>query len=155
MTNKIKPYTAFQEWFGTKLIKNYGSLQTWLYEVSGGRLANRFMGVPCAILTTTGRKTGKKRKTPLLYIEDNKRIIIAATKGGMSTAPIWYLNLMANPDVDFQIASHKRRMKARKANAEEAAELWPKLDSIYSGYAEYRQRLQGIREAPVIILEEQ
>lgn len=153
MTKAIKPYSPFQEWIGIKLIKNYGSFQTWLYEVSGGRLANQFMGCDCAILTTIGRKSGKKRKSPLLYIEDNDRVIIAGTKGGMSTAPLWYLNILANPNVEIQIGNKKRKVTARQANQEEATALWPKMDANYTGYAEYRERLKGKRDAPIIILE--
>lgn len=136
-----------------KLIKNYARFQVGLYELSGGRLANQFMGCHCAILTTTGRKSGEKRKSPLLYIEDQARVILAATKGGMTSNPAWYLNILANPVVEIQIGNNKRQLRARHATEDEAAELWPKLDANYAGYAEYRERLKGKREAPVVILE--
>lgn len=154
MTKEIKPYSPFQEWVGMKFIKNYARFQVRLYEISGGRLANQFMGCHCAILTTEGRKSGKKRKSPLLYIEDGNRVVLAATKGGMTSNPVWYLNIIANPEVEIQIGNKKRKLRARQASPEEAAKLWPKLDENYAGYAEYRERLKGKREAPVIILEE-
>ncbi len=154
MSKEIKAYTPLQEWFGSQLIKGYGRYQVWMYELSGGRLANLFLGAPCAILTTTGRKSGKKRKTPLLFVEEEQRVIIAGTKGGMSVAPLWYRNIEADPHVDFQIGDRKRAMVARKASPEEAAQLWPKLDAIYAGFQEYRTRLKGVREAPVLILQE-
>ena len=136
-----------------KLIKNYGRFQVRLYELSGGRLANHFMGCHCAILTTTGRKSGELRKSPLLYIVDEDRVVLAATKGGMSSNPAWYLNILAKPEVEIQIGRNKRQLHARHASEDEAAKLWPKLDANYAGYAEYRERLRGKREAPVVILE--
>lgn len=153
MPADIKAYTPFQEAFGTFFIRNVGRLQVKLYELTGGRLFNTFLGAPVAILTTRGRKSGKLRKSPLLYLEQGDRVLVAATKGGMSKAPLWYLNLKANPEVRIQIGSHKRSMLAREADDAEAAGLWPALDAMYSGYEEYRQRLEGIRKAPIIVLE--
>lgn len=151
----IKPYTPFQEWMGLHFIKSYGRLQVCLYELSGGRLGGRFLGAPCCILTTTGRKTGKARKSPLLFLEEGDRVYMAGTKGGMRTMPIWYLNLQANPRCSVQIGKRRRSMLARTATQQEASEIWPRLDQMYSGYAEYRQRLAGVRVPPIIIFEDQ
>ena len=153
MPDDIKPYTAFQEAFGSTLIKNIGHLQVRLYEITGGRLFNTFLGAPVAVLTTVGRKSGQRRKAPLLFLEQGERVLVVATKGGMSVAPVWYLNLKKNPEVDIQIGNRKRAMRAREADEAEAATLWPALDEMYSGYAEYRQRLEGIRKAPIIVLD--
>lgn len=151
---QIKPYSPFQEWIGSVLIKNAGNMQVWLYETSKGKLANTFLGAPVAILTTTGRKSGKTRKAPVLFLEDGERVLIAATKGGMSKPPIWYLNIVANPDVAIQIGARKRNMRVREADENEQAVLWPKLEAMYAGFVEYRERLAGVRNAPLLILEE-
>ena len=150
----INPYTPGQEKFGAWLIKRIGAMQVWVYEMSGGRLWNTFLGGQVAILTTTGRKTGAQRKTPLLYIEAGERVVMAASKGGMSTAPFWYHNIRANPTVQIQIGRRKRSMIARLANADEEQHLWPKLEAMYPGFIEYRARSEGVRKIPVLIFEQ-
>ena len=71
----------------------------------------------------------------------------------MSTYPIWYLNMVANPDVECQVGNRKRNYTSRRASAEEEQQLWPALDAMYAGYAEYRERIGDRREVPVMILE--
>ena len=155
MTSKpeFTPYTERQERFGEWFIKNLGRMQVRVYEWTGGRVWNRFLGAPCAILTTTGRRSGKRRKVPLLFMEDGDRVVMVASKGGMSKAPVWYHNLCANPEAEIQIGGRKRRMVAREATPDEESELWPRLDAIYPNYAEYRARCEGVRHIPVLIFE--
>ena len=150
----IGPWSDRQERFGKWLIKKIGKAQTFVYEKTGGRLWNRFLGAPCAILTTTGKKTGLPRKTPLLYMEQGDEVIMVASQGGFSTEPFWYKNIKANPVVQIQIGNRKRTMVARTATEQEAEQLWPKLDAIYEGYKEYRARTRGIRIIPILIFSE-
>ena len=149
----MKPWTAKEEKFGKFFIKRIGKWQTSVYEMSGGRLWNKFLGVPCAILTTTGAKTGQQRKTPLLYLEHENTVVMVASTGGFSKDPFWYKNLLKTPEVFVQIGNNKRKMQARTASAEERDILWPKLDEIYDGYKEYRARTEGIREIQIVIFE--
>lgn len=149
----FKPYTPGQEKFGEWFIKNLGGWQTRVYEWTGGRLWNKFLGVHCAILTTTGRKSGQPRKSPLLYLRRGDSIVMVASKGGMTTMPLWYRNIEANPRVQIQIGADKQDYIARDAHAEEEQRLWPELDELYDGYAEYRARVEGKRRVPVVIFE--
>lgn len=150
----VKPFTPGQEKFGEWFIKRIGSMQVWVYEKTNGRLWNTFLGGQVAILTTLGRKSGEPRKTPLLYIEDGNRVVMVGSKGGMSKPPLWFLNLQANPEAQVQVRARKRTMISRVATPEEEATLWPKLDAMYAGYAEYRARCEGVRKIPVIIFDE-
>lgn len=152
-TRPVQRFTPGQEKFGSWFIKRIGALQVLVYELSGGRLWNTFLGGQVAILSTTGRKTGKQRKTPLLYIEDGERVVMAASKGGMSKAPVWYHNVVANPVVQIQIGSRKRKMVAREASEQEERRLWPKLEAMYPGFIEYRARCEGVRRIPVLVFE--
>ena len=102
-------------------------------------------------LTTTGRKSGEPRKTPLLYLRDGDDIVMVASKGGMTTMPLWYRNLDADPQVQIQIGTSKQYYRARDADDAEAQRLWPALDDMYSGYAGYRARVAGKRRVPVVI----
>lgn len=150
-TPAFKPYTPRQERFGERFIKHLGSWQTRVYEWTGGRLWHKFLGVECAILTTTGRKSGQPRKIPLLYLRQGDDVVMVASKGGMTSMPLWYRNLEANPSVQIQIGSDKGSYLARDANEAEAQALWPQLDALYPGYAEYRARVEGKRRVPVVI----
>ncbi|CAA0119409.1 Deazaflavin-dependent nitroreductase [BD1-7 clade bacterium] len=150
----MKPWTAGQEKLGKFFIKRIGKWQTKVYELTGGRLWNKFLGVQCAILTTTGAKTGLPRKTPLLYLEHNNSVVMVASTGGFSKDPFWYKNILANPSVHVQIKNRKRNMTGRTASAEERDELWPLLDELYEGYKEYRARTKGVREIQIVIFDE-
>lgn len=152
-TPDFKPYTEKQEKFGSWFIKRIGKWQATVYEISRGKLWNTFLGGPVAILTTVGRKSGEPRKTPLLYVKHDGNVVMAASKGGMKGAPLWWRNIEANHQVHIQIGAHKQSYNARQANEAEEKTLWPKLDAIYDGYAEYRARCEGVRHIPVIIFE--
>ncbi|NRA41796.1 MAG: nitroreductase family deazaflavin-dependent oxidoreductase [Pseudomonadales bacterium] len=146
-----KPWSAGQEKFGKRFIKRIGKWQTFVYEKTNGKLWNTFLGAPCAILTTIGRKSGEPRKTPLLYMREGNDVVMVASQGGFSTMPLWYRNIQANPEVSIQIGAEKRQMRAREASESEKTLLWPKLDAIYEGYKEYRARTEGIRDIPILI----
>ena len=147
----IEPWSKSEEKFGKWLIKKIGPAQTFVYEATGGRFWHTFLGAECAILTTTGNKTGKKRKTPLLYLENGDDIVMVASQAGFSTDPYWYKNLKKNPQATIQIGTKIRTMFAREATENEKLALWPQLDAIYEGYKEYRARAKGIREIPIVI----
>ena len=147
----MKPWTDSQERFGKWFIKKIGKAQTSVYELSAGRLWNKFLGADCAILSTIGNKSGLPRKTPLLYLKHGNNIVMVASQGGFSTLPLWYKNLCANPEAIVQIGSEKRTMISRTATDDEKTELWPKLDAIYEGYEEYRARTCGVRDIPIVI----
>jgi deazaflavin-dependent oxidoreductase (nitroreductase family) len=108
-------------------------------------------GVPVLLLTTIGRKSGRPRIAPLLFIEDGSSLILIGSQGGLPKDPLWYKNLQANPECDVQIKRRKMRMKARTAAPDERARLWPKLVANYSDIASYDVWTE--RVIPVVILE--
>ena len=123
-----------------------------LYRLSRGRIGGRLWNSPVLLLTTIGRKSGKKRTTPLLYLRDNDRIAIVASNGGKDKEPSWWTNLKINPHGQVQIKGEKKKMIAKKASEEEQANLWPLLTRMYPSYNEYQKKTK--REIPVIILTE-
>lgn len=147
----VQPYTQKQEKFGTWFINNIGRWQTSVYELTGGRLWNKFRGAQVAILTTVGRKSGLQRKSPLLFLQQGDTVVMTASKGGMSKLPIWYLNLKATPEAEIQIGAVKKTYTMREANAAEEQDLWPKLEEMYPDYSEYRARTDGVRHIPVLL----
>ncbi len=85
------------------LVKTVTALARFLYRASAGRIGGRIAGAPVLLLTTTGRKTGKQRTTPLAYLEDGDRLVVIGSFGGADVHPAWYLNLVANPDVEVRV----------------------------------------------------
>lgn len=120
------------------------------YEASDGT----YMGVPSLLLTTRGRRTGNLRRTALMYAEDAGRYILVASNGGAATHPAWYLNLVADPDVEVQVRSEIFRARARTADGEERERLWKIAAKGFPTYDKYvvTARDKG-REIPLIVLD--
>jgi deazaflavin-dependent oxidoreductase (nitroreductase family) len=129
-------------------------LHTALYRASGGRLGHTIPGVPgkMLLLYHVGAKSGTKRTSPLLYIEDGEDVVIVASKGGFPKHPAWFHNLKANPDTTVQIGPERRPVHARVATEEERQRLWPVAVRAYRGYEDYQVRSKG-REIPLVVLE--
>src|SRR3954462_2627675 len=108
---------------------------------SGGRIGSKGFGMPVVILTTTGRKSGKRRSTMLTSpVHDDNRVVLVASYGGDDRNPSGFLNLPDNPGVEPTRNGTTRAMKAHVASAEEKAELWPEVVAKYKGYAQYQTR---------------
>ena len=108
-------------------------------------------GVPTLLLTTQGRKSGEWRRTALIYGEHGSSFVVVASKGGADSAPAWYLNLQANPEVRVQVGSRKFTARARTASAEEKPGLWAKMAEIWPAYDEYQTKTD--RPIPVVVLD--
>jgi F420H(2)-dependent quinone reductase len=126
---------------------------TFLYRRTGGRIGHSIPGVrgKMLLLDHVGAKSGKKRTSPLLYVEDGSNVVIVASKGGFPKHPAWYHNLLANPDTTVQIGSEVRPVHARVAAPEERERLWEMAVASYNGYEDYRARTD--REIPLVVLE--
>jgi deazaflavin-dependent oxidoreductase (nitroreductase family) len=122
------------------------------YRSTGGALGGRVSGMPVLLLTTTGRKTGRRRTTPLTYFEEGDDLVLVASYGGAPRHPSWYLNLSANPEVEVMRGRRTQRMRTRTATSEEKAKLWPRITSTYRGYASYQEKTT--RDIPLVILSE-
>jgi deazaflavin-dependent oxidoreductase (nitroreductase family) len=136
------------------LTRRVMGLHTALYRATGGRFGHKVPGGPgtMLLLDHVGAKSGKKRTSPLLYVEDGENVFVIASKGGFPKHPAWYHNLVANPDTTVQIRSERRAVHARVATPQERERLWPIAVKAYSGYEDYAARSKG-REIPIVVLE--
>ena len=134
--------------------------QSWLryvtdhvdrYVATDGDDGFEWHGAECIILTTTGRKTGEPRRSPLIRIRDGDRYLVVASMGGSPTHPLWYLNLVADPSVIIQDRAEVHHLTARTASPEEKAELWPKAVAEWPDYDEYQAKTE--RDIPLVICE--
>ena len=121
------------------------------YVESDGRKGHRWNGVDTLLLTTRGRRTGKLRRTALIYRRDADRLVIVASTGGGKHHPAWYLNLVADPDVRVQVGPDTFAARATTATSRERARLWKDMASIWPDYDRYQAKTD--REIPVVILE--
>jgi F420H(2)-dependent quinone reductase len=126
-----------------------------LYRRSDGRLGGHIPGWPearIALLDHTGAKSGAKRTSPVMYLEDGDSIVVMASKAGQPTNPAWFHNLKANPDTTVQIGSVVRKVRARVAADEERDLLWSRFVAMYPGTAFYQRNAKG-RKIPIVALE--
>jgi deazaflavin-dependent oxidoreductase (nitroreductase family) len=118
---------------------------------SDGRKGNMWLGAPALLLVTRGRKSGKLRRSGLIYGRDDKNYLLVASNGGSPKHPLWYLNLVANPEVELQVGSDKIAGRARIASKAEKPRLWKIMAGLFPRYNEYQAKAG--REIPLIIVE--
>lgn len=133
------------------LLKAMTRLNVFVYTISGGRVMNKLAGDPICLVTMTGAKSGRSRTIPLMYVPHGDNVLLVASQAGAPTHPLWYHNLVAYPDIEIQEGGRKRAMRARIADAEEKAIVWPICVQRYAPYEDYRHRTT--REIPVFICE--
>lgn len=130
--------------------KQAAKLHTAVYRTTRGRVGGRMLNSPVLLLVTTGRKTGRQRTTPLLYLKDGSDYVIVGSNGGTSGHPVWWLNLREKPEAAVEVGSEKVRVRAEEAAGEERRRLWERLVRMYPPYEDYQERTD--REIPVILL---
>ena len=109
------------------------------------------MGRPVVLFTTVGAKSGQKRYTPLMRVEENGKYAMVASKGGDPQHPAWYHNVTANPAVTVQDGTEVREMTARELSGDEREHWWSLAVEAYPPYAEYQTKTD--RQIPVFVLE--
>ncbi len=134
-------------------LKALNAFHRSLLRISGGRLGWRAGGMPVVALTTTGRKSGQPRTVMLTSpVQEGAVIVVVASRGGEAHHPAWFLNLLDHPEVEVAFAGKpKQPMRARVADAEERAALWPRVTATYQAYAGYQAKTQ--REIPLVLME--
>ncbi|WP_420751458.1 nitroreductase family deazaflavin-dependent oxidoreductase [Rhodococcus sp. O3] len=121
------------------------------YESSGGTEGNTMQGRPVVILTTRGAKSGKLRKTPLMRVEHEGTYAVVASLGGAPKNPVWYYNVVANPQVELRDGAEVKDMTAREVHGDEKAVWWKRAVEAFPDYAEYQKKTD--RQIPVFVLE--
>jgi deazaflavin-dependent oxidoreductase (nitroreductase family) len=126
-----------------------------LYRRTAGRLGGRLPGIPdarIALVDHVGRKSGRRRSAPLIFVTEGDAAVVAAAKAGQPSHPSWFHNLMAAPDTTLQIGPEVRHVHARLASGAERRRLWAKLVAVYPGFDPF-QRNAGDRQIPVVVLD--
>ena len=121
------------------------------YVESGGKDGHLWQGKPTLLLTTLGRKSGKWRRTALIYGRDGDTYVVIGSEGGRPKHPNWYLNLVEHPNVEVQVGADKFTAVAHTATGEERTRLWALMVKLWSMYKTFQSKTE--RELPVVVLE--
>ncbi|MFJ3705280.1 MULTISPECIES: nitroreductase family deazaflavin-dependent oxidoreductase [Streptomyces] len=124
--------------------------QVELIESSGGTEGTTMRGMPVILLTTRGARSGKLRKTPLMRVEHDGQYAVVASLGGAPKHPVWYYNVLADPEVELRDGTVRQDMTAREITGEEKALWWDRAVEAFPDYAEYQTKTD--REIPVFVL---
>ncbi len=126
--------------------------QVALYESSGGTEGTLLEGQPCVILWTRGRHSGAIRKSPLMRVTDDAgNYAVVASMGGAPNHPVWYLNLVANPEVSLQDGPDLKDYTARVVDGDEKTEWWKRATAVWPSYDDYQASTE--RSIPLIVLQ--
>lgn len=133
----------------------FGQEHVRAYRESDGQVGHEWQdGVYTLLLTTTGRTSGNDYTTPLIYVpaevDGEAGFAIVASKGGDDHDPDWYLNLLADPDVDIQVGADRMQAVARTATPDERAAAWPDLVAVWPQFDDYVAKTD--RVIPVVLL---
>jgi deazaflavin-dependent oxidoreductase (nitroreductase family) len=140
---------------GVYLGKRSARIHVAVYRRSDGRLGGHIPGWPearIALLDHVGAKTGTRRTSPVMCLEDGDAIVVMASKAGQPSNPAWFHNLMAHSDTTVQLGPVVRQVRARVASGDERTRLWSRFLEIYPG-SEFYERNAGAREIPIIVLD--
>lgn len=121
-----------------------------LIPLSKGRLS---MGPPgqTVLVTTTGARTGRPRKTSLAFLWDGEDMIVVASKGGSPRHPAWYHNMKADPRVVVQWTGGIEERRAREAEGTDRDALFARMAGTFANFAAYQKRAAN-RTIPVMRL---
>jgi deazaflavin-dependent oxidoreductase (nitroreductase family) len=120
------------------------------YLETDGAVGHEWSGVHTLLLTTTGRRSGQARISPMIYGKDGNSYVVIASQGGAPTHPNWYLNLTAEPAVQVQVGPDLFAAKASTAEGSERDRLWKVMTSIWPNFDVYQTRTD--RQIPVVVL---
>ncbi len=121
------------------------------FRANEGKVGGPFDGAPLLLLHSTGARSGEERINPMMYLADGDRLVVFASKGGAPTNPDWYHNLVANPDLEIEVGTERRKVRARVAEGEEHDLLYAEQARRYPQFAKYQEGTD--RTIPVVILE--
>ena len=120
------------------------------YRETGGEVGYEWNGVPTLLLTTTGRRSGEPRTSPLIFGRDGDDLLVVASVGGGPRHPAWYLNLQADPRAAVQVRADRFDVVARTAGPDDKPRLWQVMQGLWPNYDVYQARTE--RVIPLVVL---
>ena len=115
-------------------------------------LTSLLAGLPMAMLTTTGARSGRTRTVPVLGLPTSEGLVVIASNYGQDHHPAWYHNLRANPEGEVGVGGERWAFRAVDAEGERRERIWEQALRIYPGFATYARRAAH-RHIGVFVLE--
>jgi deazaflavin-dependent oxidoreductase (nitroreductase family) len=106
---------------------------------------------PLLLLTTTGRRTGEPRTSPMMYVPAGDRLLVVASNNGATSDPQWYRNILADPAVTVEMPGETFRARATPLTGDEYDREWTRITERYAFFAEHEERAH--RTIPVVALD--
>ncbi len=125
------------------------------FRANRGQVGGQFKGAPLVLVHHRGRKSGRERISPVMYLPDDKdpdTVYIFASKGGAPKHPGWYFNLTAAGKSEVEKGSENYKVKVRELTGEERDRIYAEQARRYPMFAQYAQKTKGIRTIPVLAL---
>jgi deazaflavin-dependent oxidoreductase (nitroreductase family) len=138
-TARIRPLAAL-----------WGRIHSAAFQRSGGRVGGKWFGAPVLVLVTVGRKSGKVRETPLLYVRDGDDLALLGANAGNDRVPAWWLNLQSAETAEVVVSGKRRTVRWREATGDEHARLWTAFVDVYPPAGEYLTFTE--RHLPIAVL---
>ena len=136
--------------FLKRVQRTFTRFNVFVYRLSGGKILGKMIGPPLLLLTTTGRKTGKPRTTPIGFLHENGEYLIAATASGSDQNPTWLANLQSNPEATIEVKGKQIAVKAVITSGAERDQLYKRFEANSSSFTWVQSRTT--RTIPVIRL---
>ncbi len=146
-----RAWARFSNSLGVRGLRWTGKLNVPVYRLSGGRVGGKVGRAPVLLLTTTGRRSGQQRTTPVVYLAAGEDVVLIDTNAGNERLPAWSHNLDAHPEAEVEVGRRRRPVRARRAEGDERVELWRAHNVQYAGFDDYDVKLA--REPSVWVLE--
>lgn len=120
------------------------------FRANSGRVGGPFEGAPLLLLHTIGARTGARRINPMMYLPDDDRYLVFASKAGSDRNPDWYHNLLAHPDTQIEVGDRVLDVHASELHGQERDERFRDQAALYPGFEGYQAKT--LRVIPVIAL---
>lgn len=139
--------TRFGGWFFTTVTP---PVDRWLLTASKGRYSVAGLGLPTLLLQTTGRRSGRARSTPLLYVPHAQGFVVVGSRGGRQQHPAWYLNLLDQPRASVVLDGVEIPCTATEYDGDDRTALWLWFTELNPGFGAYQERIE--RRIPILLL---
>ena len=121
------------------------------FRVNEGKVGGQFEGMPLVLVNTIGSKGGQVRTIPLAYLPHDDRVYLVGTGARGEKDPAWVVNLIANPDVTYELGGDPIEGHASLLTGDQRAIAWSRIISIIPGFEDAQREIE--REIPVFALE--
>ena len=132
------------------LVKLFTQTHVGLYRLTKGKLGGKMGSNEILLLSTTGRKSGQSRTTPVVFFRDKASFVVVASDGGAASHPAWYHNLSADRKASILVGGEAIKVKAAEATGKERERLWKMITEKASQFSQYQEKTE--RQIPVMML---